>query len=278
MNFQTSQSCQHLSNHLVTQGIFELHSWVNSKVSSRNAWKDGFASDSVLDIDLQNQVILLHGRNPGNIWATLTLNMLSSLETIWMFPKIVGFPSKSSILIGFSIINHPFWGLSPYFWKHPYKLTEFFFRDPWRSSKIGGSQETPVKRAKKLYPWQLACFLQSPWKSKTKQSGWSLGWNIFEGFPILPMGATFGRLGLPGEVFLLVQQVCPRSWITWFFQSDWNPWIQQHEIWVAHCYQRIQLLLHVRQSCATTYIPLYSYRLHVDWDLSTCLWVARRHD
>ena len=27
---------------------------------------------------------------------------------------------KSSILIGFSIINHPFWGKHPYFWKHPY--------------------------------------------------------------------------------------------------------------------------------------------------------------
>ncbi len=27
---------------------------------------------------------------------------------------------KSSILIGFgTIINHPFWGFSPYFWKHP---------------------------------------------------------------------------------------------------------------------------------------------------------------
>ena len=26
-----------------------------------------------------------------------------------MFPKIVGFRPKSSILIGFSIINHPFW-------------------------------------------------------------------------------------------------------------------------------------------------------------------------
>ncbi len=26
---------------------------------------------------------------------------------------------KSSILIVFSIINHPFWGVSPYFWKHP---------------------------------------------------------------------------------------------------------------------------------------------------------------
>ena len=25
---------------------------------------------------------------------------------------------KSSILLGFSIINHPFWGY-PYFWKHP---------------------------------------------------------------------------------------------------------------------------------------------------------------
>ena len=29
---------------------------------------------------------------------------------MWMFPKIVGFPPKSSILIAFSIINHPFWG------------------------------------------------------------------------------------------------------------------------------------------------------------------------
>ena len=26
----------------------------------------------------------------------------------WMFPKIVGVPPKSSILTGFSIINHPF--------------------------------------------------------------------------------------------------------------------------------------------------------------------------
>ena len=38
-----------------------------------------------------------------------------------MFPKIRGTP-KSSILIGFSIINHPFWGY-PYFRKYPYILT-----------------------------------------------------------------------------------------------------------------------------------------------------------
>ena len=29
------------------------------------------------------------------------------------FQKIVGFPPKSSILIRFSIINHPFWGPTP---------------------------------------------------------------------------------------------------------------------------------------------------------------------
>ena len=33
------------------------------------------------------------------------------LEGIWGFPKMVGFPPKSSILVGFSIINHPFWGI-----------------------------------------------------------------------------------------------------------------------------------------------------------------------
>ncbi len=29
---------------------------------------------------------------------------------------------KSSILIGFSIINHPFWGFPPYFWETPTQL------------------------------------------------------------------------------------------------------------------------------------------------------------
>ena len=41
-------------------------------------------------------------------------------QLIWVFPKIVGFPPKSSILIGFSIINHPFCIGYHYFWKHPY--------------------------------------------------------------------------------------------------------------------------------------------------------------
>ena len=29
---------------------------------------------------------------------------------------------KSSILVGFFIINHPFWGFSPFFWKQPYPV------------------------------------------------------------------------------------------------------------------------------------------------------------
>ena len=32
--------------------------------------------------------------------------------SIWMFPKIAGFPPNHPSLIGFSIINHPFWGVS----------------------------------------------------------------------------------------------------------------------------------------------------------------------
>ena len=42
---------------------------------------------------------------------------------IWVFPKIVGFPPKSSIYFNrvFHKKNHPFWG-TPYFWKHPCRL------------------------------------------------------------------------------------------------------------------------------------------------------------
>ena len=34
---------------------------------------------------------------------------------IWVFPKIM-VPPNHPILIGISIINHPFWGFYPYFW------------------------------------------------------------------------------------------------------------------------------------------------------------------
>ena len=41
-------------------------------------------------------------------------------------------------------------------------------------------------------------FKASPWKSKTKQLEWSLGWFIIKDSLLLPMGKPFGRLGLPG--------------------------------------------------------------------------------
>ena len=47
----------------------------------------------------------------------------------WMFPKIVGFPPKSSILIGFCIINHPFWG-TPIFGN-----TQIMFDSFWLGKK-----------------------------------------------------------------------------------------------------------------------------------------------
>ena len=40
-------------------------------------------------------------------------------RNIWVFPKIVGFPPKSSILIVFSIIFTIHFGVYSYFWKNP---------------------------------------------------------------------------------------------------------------------------------------------------------------
>ena len=48
------------------------------------------------------------------IWGLHNYNSLhthdASMGLIWGFPKMVGFTPKSSILTGFSKINHPFWG------------------------------------------------------------------------------------------------------------------------------------------------------------------------
>ena len=52
---------------------------------------------------------------------------------------------KSSILIGFSIINHPFWG-TPYFWKHPHVPN----KNPY---KIHNSTlQTPLFFCPRYYP------------------------------------------------------------------------------------------------------------------------------
>ena len=43
---------------------------------------------------------------------------------------------KLSILIGFSTINHPFWVLYPYFWKHSYGF--LFERQMFTRGKLDG--------------------------------------------------------------------------------------------------------------------------------------------
>ena len=43
-------------------------------------------------------------------WTRWNLHPEMDQFTMRVFPKIGGFPPKSSILIGFSITNHPFWG------------------------------------------------------------------------------------------------------------------------------------------------------------------------
>ncbi len=59
-----------------------------------------------------------------------------------------GGPPKSSILTRFSIINHPFWGFSPYFWKHPYSqmnIWKFGHHEFGCSPRRSGRSGTPSR-------------------------------------------------------------------------------------------------------------------------------------
>ena len=64
----------------------------------------------------------------------------------WMFPKNNG-TSKSSILIGFSIINHPFWGPAPIFGSTYIISKQVLEVKLWKSSdgsKTGGAEEVEM--------------------------------------------------------------------------------------------------------------------------------------
>ena len=58
-------------------------------------------------------------------------------NTIWGFPKIVGFPPKSYHFNRvFHERNHAFWGKHPYFWKHPFIAEKTTLKYP--HTKVGG--------------------------------------------------------------------------------------------------------------------------------------------
>ena len=71
--------------------------------------------------------VLFHGEmiqlDYSNIFHTSDGSMvqpptIDHYNTIWVFPKIV-VPPNHPFLIGFSIINHPFWGKPPLFLETP---------------------------------------------------------------------------------------------------------------------------------------------------------------
>ena len=77
--------------------------------------------------------------------ATEPQQRVKTTLNVRVFPKIVGFPPKSSILVGVSIKNPSILGY-PYFWKHPYrqgpKLMGVISVDPvtfWPPSVLWGN-------------------------------------------------------------------------------------------------------------------------------------------
>ena len=84
---------------------------------------------NIININMISVIFLLQRIMCGPILSSLS-QMNTSLamfsmrmganNPIWMLPKMVGFPPKSSHFNrGFHYFQHPFWGGFPYFWKHP---------------------------------------------------------------------------------------------------------------------------------------------------------------
>ena len=80
--------------------------------------------------------------------------LYTATTNMWGFPKIVGFPPKSSTLIRFSIINHPFWG-TPIYWKNPRTGTCFFPHNSTTGLLVGG-WTNPIEK----YARQIGSFAQ----------------------------------------------------------------------------------------------------------------------
>ena len=76
-------------------------SWIGSNV----ACQGGIPSR---DPDWSGRTKCQHASDLENLWESRKF----SPKVIWVFPKIGVYTPKSLILIGFSIINHPFWGTS----------------------------------------------------------------------------------------------------------------------------------------------------------------------
>ncbi len=95
---------------------------------------------------------------------------------------------KSSILIGFSIINHPFWWFSPYFWKHLCKknLCCLVY---WSSINC----TLKSLNSDRLWP-QFLQIQGNPWHVNLRMVDGSLTWRSSKKVPMIPvMGRVFSR-------------------------------------------------------------------------------------
>ena len=105
---------------------------MTTEVSPNDRWKT-----------MHDRAVRLGWFKKGEVWPwSTTSNFLmfqhhvvkyyfSTFGCIWVFPKIGGKPPKSSSLIGFSIINHPFWGTPMFGNTHVVKCFFNFWAHFW---------------------------------------------------------------------------------------------------------------------------------------------------
>ena len=120
----------------------------------------------------------------------------------------MGFPPQSSILIGFSIFNHPFWGKTPYFWNP--RVTSQEQRQ--RRLRLPGPQQIRVNQLTILEGTVVEIY--HLWVFIGFHTSFNMGWFIplFTGFGIHP-NRWLGCLG-----FLVAINVV--SWRIFFSRKE----------------------------------------------------------
>ena len=103
-------------------------------------------------------------------------------------PKIMGKPPKSSILIGFSIINHPFWdtpifGNTHIFWVHDFSIQASLVNRKSKLYSVPSKKTFGQKFGSKSHFKTFKLLKRLPKKNR-KPSGVSLCF-LFEFFPLL---------------------------------------------------------------------------------------------
>ena len=88
----------------------------------------------------------------GSRFSGISGVFLAQYTSIWMFPKIVGFPPKSSILTRFSIVLTIHFGGTPIFGNThiPHLLSSL---GSFRLIKILGGDQTPIKTYRAILRW-----------------------------------------------------------------------------------------------------------------------------